>query len=62
VRSRNGRTFDEIAETAREEENAIYWKNEKNRQVLLLRPNFKGIFFVMKWIYCLSMFVFYLHL
>jgi hypothetical protein len=24
VRSRNGRTFDEIAETAREEENAIY--------------------------------------
>ena len=32
VRSRNGRTFDEIAETALEEESAIYSKNERYRQ------------------------------
>ena len=29
VRSRNGRTFDEIAETALEEESAIFSKNER---------------------------------
>jgi hypothetical protein len=32
VRSRNGDTFDEIAETALEEESAIYSKNERYRQ------------------------------
>jgi hypothetical protein len=32
VRSRNGGTFDEIAETALEEESAIYSKNERYRQ------------------------------
>jgi len=32
VRSRNGKTFDEIAETALEEESAIYSKNERYRQ------------------------------
>ena len=32
VRSRNGHTFDEIAETALEEESAIYSKNERYRQ------------------------------
>jgi transposase InsO family protein len=32
VRSRNGRTFDEIAETALEEESAIFSRNERHRQ------------------------------
>lgn len=32
VRSRNGRTFDEIAETALEEESAIFSKNERYKQ------------------------------
>ena len=32
VRSRNGRTFDEVAETALEEESAIYSRNERYRQ------------------------------
>jgi hypothetical protein len=32
VRSRNGNTFDEIAETALEEESAIFSKNERYRQ------------------------------
>ena len=32
VRSRNGNTFDEIAETALEEKSAIFSKNERYRQ------------------------------
>jgi hypothetical protein len=32
VRNRNGPTFDEIAETALEEESATYSKNERYRQ------------------------------
>jgi hypothetical protein len=32
VRSRNGNTFDEIAETALEEESVIFSKNERYRQ------------------------------